>query len=282
MKQVFQIAGMLALAVTTASAADCDRACLSGMLDRYLTAMVSHTPSGLPLAAKVRFTEDSKEMPLGQGMWTTATKVRPGRQDYLDVRQGVAASHVVVEENGSPTLYTVVLKIADQKITGIETQAVHNKAEGALFTPDSVASRPPMSYTPTAAQRATREEAIRLAMFYPKGLTIGSFVQVDAPFTADAYRLENGGAMAGPGCSRTGCEDIKAQKITVHPALKAEVVAVDEEQGLVLLWMNFGNTGSYGPGNALIPYEAFKVWGGQIHAVQAFMKVLPEGTTRDW
>ena len=40
--------------------------------------------------------------------------------------------------------------------------------------------------------------------------------------------------------------------------------------------------GTYGEGNALIVYEAFKVFGGQIHAVEAFMKVLPKNTTRGW
>jgi hypothetical protein len=60
------------------------------------------------------------------------------------------------------------------------------------------------------------------------------------------------------------------------------VIAVDEEQGIALLWMNFGDTGSYGEGNALIVWEAFKVYGGQMHAVQAFMKVMPKDTKRGW
>ena len=42
--------------------------------------------------------------------------------------------------------------------------------------------------------------------------------------------------------------------------------------------MNFGDTGTYGAGNALIVYEGFKVYGGQMHAVEAFMKVLPKDT----
>ena len=60
------------------------------------------------------------------------------------------------------------------------------------------------------------------------------------------------------------------------------MVAVDEEQGIAVLWMNFGDTGTYGAGNALIVFEAFKVFGGQIHAVEAFMKVLSKDTKRGW
>jgi hypothetical protein len=79
-----------------------------------------------------------------------------------------------------------------------------------------------------------------------------------------------------------GCADIKTQRIIPHPDLTKSVVAVDEEQGTVMFWMNFGDTGTYGAGNALIVYEGFKVHGGQLHAVEAFMKVLPKDTQRGW
>jgi hypothetical protein len=63
----------------------------------------------------------------------------------------------------------------------------------------------------------------------------------------------------------------------------ASVAVVDEENGVVVLWMNFGHTGdSYGQGNALVTFEAFKVWGGQIHSINAFFLGLPVGTGRFW
>lgn len=49
-----------------------------------------------------------------------------------------------------------------------------------------------------------------------------------------------------------------------------------------LLWMNFGDTNSYGPGNPLVTFEAFKVWGGEIHAINAFFRILPKETQRGW
>jgi hypothetical protein len=87
---------------------------------------------------------------------------------------------------------------------------------------------------------------------------------------------------AGSGCSRAGCENITAQTIMKHPAITTRVAAVDEELGIVLLRMNFGDTGSYGLGNALIVWEAFKVYGGQIHAVEAFMRVMPVSAGSGW
>jgi hypothetical protein len=88
--------------------------------------------------------------------------------------------------------------------------------------------------------------------------------------------------MAGPGCSRQGCEDIKTQRIIPHPAMSHRLAAVDEELGIVLYYMDFGDTNSYGPGKALTLWEAFKVYDGKIHAVEAFMKIMPAGAGSGW
>ena len=135
------------------------------------------------------------------------------------------------------------------------------------------------------AQRASRAEAIRLAEFYPAGLEIGSFVTVNAPFAKDAYRFENGRLMAGKGCvfRPPSCEDIKGQEVTKHPGLTYRVIAVDEELGITLLRMNFGPAaGRYGEGHGLMVWEAFKVYGGEIHGVEAFMKVMPVAEPSGW
>jgi hypothetical protein len=87
---------VLAESASPAHAADnCDRECLRGFITRYLDAMVSHDPKALPTSSTVRFTEDTVEKKLGDGLWKTASQIRPYRQDILDVRQGVAASQVV-------------------------------------------------------------------------------------------------------------------------------------------------------------------------------------------
>jgi hypothetical protein len=266
-----------------AAAVDCDRECLRGFITQYLSALVAHNPGALPVGEKVRFTEDSVEMRLGEGLWKNASRLRTYRQDILDVRQGVAASQVVMEEGDSPVLLMLRLKIVGRKLTEIETQVTRSQKEGGLFKLDGLqAPGKTMGMAVDASERASREEAIRLAEFYPAGLKVGSFATVDAPFATDAYRVENGVISAGPGCSRAGCENIKAQTIMKHPDITTRVAAVDEELGIVLLRMNFGNTGSYGPGNALIVWEAFKVYGGAIHAVEAFMKVMPASMGSAW
>ena len=266
-----------------ARAADCDRECLRGFVTQYLTAMVAHNPAALPVAGSVKFTNDAVQMKLGEGLWKKASGLGTYRLDILDVRQGVAASQVIVEEAGAPVMFVLRLKVADKKLTEIETEVTRNRAEGAIFNIDSIKTpRKEMTMVPDKSQLATREEAIRIAQFYPAGLKTGSFVSVDAPFADDAYRIENGRISAGQGCARAGCENIKTQTIMKHPAITTRVLAVDEDRGIVLLRMNFGDTGSYGPGNALVVWEAFKVYGGKIHAVEAFMRVMPASASSGW
>ena len=88
-----------------ASGATCDRECLRGEVTQYLNALVAHNPGALPVASNLKFTEDTVEMKLGESpLWKNATKLRPYRLDILDVREGVAASQVIVEESGSPVM----------------------------------------------------------------------------------------------------------------------------------------------------------------------------------
>jgi hypothetical protein len=274
---------LLASTAAHAAPAECDRECLRGFITQYLDALVAHNPGALPLDGKVRFTEDSVEMHLGDGLWKNASRVRAYRQDVLDARQGVAASQVVVEEAGSPALLVLRLKVSNKKITEIETMVTRTQKEGALFKVDALqAADKNMALAPDKSQLPSYDEAIRIAKFYPAGLKIGSFVTVDAPFAPDAYRVENGVITAGPGCSRPGCENIKTQKIMEHPFITTRAIAVDEALGIALLRMNFGQTNSYGPGNALIVWEEFKVYGSQIHAVEAFMKIMPASMGSGW
>ena len=210
-------------------------------------------------------------------------RLRAYRQDILDTRQGVAASQVIVEDAGSPVFLALRLKVAEKQIMKIETMVTRNQKEGALFKPDALQTADKnMALVPDKSQCASREDAVRIAQLYPAGLKIGSFVTVDAPFAPDAYRLENGFVTAGRGCSRPGCENLKTQKIMEHPFITSRVAAVDEELGIVLLRMNFGQTSAYGQGNALVVWEAFKVYGGQIHAVEAFMKIMPAAMGSGW
>ena len=275
--------------VASQAATECDRACLEGVLTAYLDSLVAHDARRAPLAAAVRFTEDAKEVPVGEGLWKTAAKLRPFRTDFLDPATGTAAVHAVLEENGAPVLLAARLRVAGRRITEIETIVVRSREEGALFAPEAL-ERPSaaMVTPPPAAARMPREAMIDIALRYPGGLKLGSFEKSDVPFAPGAYRLENGVRMAGPGCTfqPPSCENMRGQQIPTLAGIEAQVVAVDEENGTVLLWMDFGPGSLPGPPGApprsLVTFEAFKVHGGQVHAVEAIFEGMPPNTASGW
>jgi len=270
-------------ATTPASMADCDRDCLAGLVTAYVDALLAHDPSSLPVTDDVRFTEDSQDLELGQGLWRTVTGDGGFRQDYLDTGAQIAASHVVLREGETnQALLSLVLHVEDGEIAGIETLVQHITPE-SRFQPTMLGQPLAGLNDPIPAGGAeSRENMIRTALTYTEGLRIGSFTVAPTPFAEEAYRVENGSFMAGAGCPREECPDIQTQRIIEHPDITASVAAVDEANGTVLLWMNFGDTGSYGEGNALVTFEAFKVWGDEIHAVNAFFRTMPVETMRNW
>ena len=282
---------LAALTIVPAARAQgvCDRACLGAIMTRYLNAMVAHDPSSLPVAPNARFTEDTVQMKLGEGAWKTVTKLRPYRVDFIDVQQGVAAVHTVMEENGTPVLFAARLKVVDRKLTEIETQIVRNREEGVLFAPDNLKEPTAMMrYAPTAAERMPRAQMIEIAGRYATGLKIGSFEKSDVPFAPNAYRFENGVRMAGPGCTfqPPSCENMRTQRIPTLAGLKQRLVAVDEEMGIVLFRLEFGKGSLPGPNDAkglgLATFEAFKVYGGMVHAAEAVFEAEPIAGGSGW
>lgn len=273
---------LLGFSQAHASTKNCDRACLKDLITQYVDAVVAHDPSKLPLAENVRVTEDSKPAKLGEGIWQSITGKGTFRHDYLDTRKQVAATHVHLLEDKVNVLYSVVLHVKDRKIAGIET-LVQRVTPESRFQPTELGKPVRGMDDPIpAGKKQSRQSLIKTALTYTEGLRIGNFTDAGTPFAPEAYRVENGVITAGDGCGRDDC-GLYTQNIIVHPGIIASVAAVDEENGVVLLWMNFGHTGSaYGEGNALVTFEAFKIWGGQIHAINAFFRGLPISTARFW
>jgi hypothetical protein len=218
----------------------CDRECLRGKVTQLLYALLKHDVKDLPVADTLRVTEDAVEKPLAKvGLVGTVTRLRGFRQDIIDERAGVAGAHVVVEETGAPVLLVVRLKVVADKVTEIELVATRSRPEGL-----------------TAAK---------------------TFAAVNAPFAPDAYRYENGQVMAGPDCKfAPGCQNISTQSLAIFERLgdaQTRTIAVDERMGIVWLRMAWGVRER--GGDQLTVWEMFKVYDGQIHAVEAFMRILP-------
>jgi hypothetical protein len=259
---------------------NCDRECLRGKVTQLLYAFVKHDVSGLPVAATLRVTEDAVEKPLAMvGLVNTVTGLRGFRQDIIDERAGVAGAHVMADESGKPVMLVVRLKVVADKLTEVELVATRSAAEGLIFNINGLSAPSEVTnYAPRPEQLSSRDDAIKAALHYPAGLNAAkTFADVNAPFAADAYRYENGQVMAGPKCTfAPGCQNISTQSLAIFNRLgdvQTRVIAVDERMGIVWLRMAWGVRER--GGDQLTVWETFKVYDGKIHAVEAFMRILP-------
>lgn len=288
--RVLLSAALISIVLATASCAGstCDRECLQGFMTQYLDALIAQKPADLPVSGDMRYTENTVDIKLGEGIWKSALKMTPYRQDIMDPLLGVVGTHAVLEEGENTILLLVRLKVVDRKITEIETQVTRLEPGGQFSNPTELgAPREAMNVVPPKDKLNSREDAVRIALLYPEGLRVGSFVKADTPFSEDAYRIENGFIMAGEGCMmQPACLNIKTQPIPTLFEITSRVAAVDEELGIVWVRMDFGkNSMGVGPEadkQSLIVWEYFKVYDGAIHAVEAFMLAMPRETPSGW
>jgi hypothetical protein len=252
-------------------------------VSEVLHALVADDASALPVAGDLRVTEDGVEKPLAQvGLVRTVTRLRGYRQDVIDEREGEIVTGALVEESGAPAILVVRARVDDKaRLSELELVATRSRADGLLFNIDGMGAAPswPMGYAPRPDQLETRAEAIRIAMHYPRGLSEAqTFNAVGTPFSPAAYRLENGALMAGPECTFIpGCNDIGNQSLAIFRQLgrvTVRDVVVDERMGIVIMRLSWNVRGGVGS-DKLTAWEMFKVWDGQIHMVEAWIRLFP-------
>src|SRR5688572_18421599 len=100
---------------------DCNRACLEGLMNQYLNAVLAHDPKGLPLSADVKFTEQEQIMAVGDGIWKTATARGAYNHYFAHPVAGQAGWMGTMREKAGLLLMTVRLRVQLGRITEIET-----------------------------------------------------------------------------------------------------------------------------------------------------------------
>ena len=258
--------GKLEELLADSAARDCDRACLDGVARAYLDSVVSHDVSGLVMGHNIRVTEDGQEIQPGEGYWQRAGALRQHRLNILDPYWEVAAGLAVMDN----ALLAYRIKADDGVITEIETFVVEPDDGGETLARETLAvPRDDFLRRVDPVEQNSRTELLELAQYYPDGLKGGSFAELDAPFPDDAERMENGMILAGPRCTfNENCGNMKNQPSPERPTLRQRVLAVDEEQGIVFMWLDWMQAS----GMTLEVYEAFKIYGGQLHDVEAFIE----------
>jgi len=228
-----------------AASPDCDRACLNGLVDRFLSSLVSHDPSMLPLAKNLKFTEDGVRLDPGDGLWATASGIGNYKLYFDEPAAGAAGVYALIQENGNPAILEARLKVSGGKIAEIETLVARKQTTGILNTDNLTEVRPVFLEAIPAADRPARAEMVATVNKYFDGIEQGNGSIV--PFDKDCVRIENGiQTCPGTASSRLGalsCAEQLSTKIftyiqTVNPR---RFPIVDQERGLVLALVRFNH-----------------------------------------
>lgn len=241
----------------------CDRACLLGIMQVYIDALIAHDPSRLPVAPTLRYTENGVESELGATVWQSATQlVADARLDFADPEQGQVASQLVFDEGSSPVIYQVRLAVVAREITEIETMAVRRVgAANGFFNPAAMKPEAVFLEPIDPATRMPREELVRITelyLDYLEGKKSGS----EVPFDEGCKRYENGQVTA------SGLVSFNLQRWSFE--LTRRILVVDEEAGIT--WGLFPFTQA---DTTLVVGEAFKIIDGKIMMIQAVMANQP-------
>jgi hypothetical protein len=268
------------------SPASCDRVCLADMLDGYAAAFEARDPSRLPVAADVRFTENARELALGEGAWRTAGPALDYHDDLLDPETGGAARLSAFRENDGIAQYFVRLSVVDRRITEIETLVVRAD-DVRWFAPENLEQLSDIFATPVEPNaRHAREEIVAAARAYFNAVeTEGTDDFTPAPFAPGMNRIENGLQTTNVRANaRSQRHTWSADEQLARAAYRGTVIpdrrypVVDTVNGSVLALAVF----SFPSGATVQAAEIFKVTDGRLREIRAILRNIDSDAGTGW
>jgi hypothetical protein len=296
---VFLVAGMTGSAFAQSA---CDRVCLQGFVNQYLSAIVAHDPLRLPLAKNARYTENGQELNMNDGMWRVATAVGDKNLYFADPRAGQVGWRGIIEENGHKQIVILRLKIENRKIS--EMEAIICREGGALHNPKGLTDHPIFAEALPPDDRPSRQELVNIANSYFEGLE--QVTGKITPFDPGCTRMENGTVTANNPESkdhgRMSCGDqfnIPGFSAVITKVRERRYPVVDEERGLVLAMLFFDHAGipevklpdgtlrkiNMPPFDTPFTFmigELFKIRNKKITRVEAVLLAVPYGMPSGW
>jgi hypothetical protein len=191
------IAAIILLFSTTAFAytsGHCDRECLVKLMKNYLAALVAHDPSAVPFDRYVKYTQNTAEIPVGFGLWDTASGGPSEFQIYAadPVNQQVAGLFMMKENNNEDILLGVRLALRRGKISEVEHHVLKSN-EISIYNLQK--PRPGLVEDIAPEDKTPRDQMLDIGLSYYDSLT-GEDGTL-APFALECQRRENGGISVG-------------------------------------------------------------------------------------
>jgi hypothetical protein len=261
----------------------CNRQCLEGLADDYLSALVAHDPTPLPVSAQLRFTENGRVLRLGEGLWRTARALGHYRVYVTDTSSSSVAVQTVLHDANTLVQVLVRLQAPGGRIAQVET-LVAREGDTCCWDTDRLNSLSPVfARALPPAQRSARQEMIAVADAYFTALhTSGTPEYRRAPMQRGMNRYENGLLTTNvPGGGRLLSADAMAQfdSAMFGPirVVNRRYPVVDVENGTVLAIVVFESPNPQR--KPTIISEVFKIVSGEIQEIRA---VMVRGEATGW
>lgn len=266
------LAILFAMPAAVAETSSCDRACLTGMANRYLEAIARHDPTLVSFAPDARLAENHQLIKAGEGIWKTAVSFAKTRQYVADPQTGQVGVQGILEDAGKPAIFALRLKIVNNAVTEAETLVTHDGEGGPPFEPEGFLLResPYIREVPQEI-RSSRDVLLQTARKY-WDLATTTHRGEDAPYTVDCFHFQNGVStnwerelmppeVAAPERNAPQPYDgriwicARELNLTTQPWIRERSVRtlVDVERGLVMTWNLVDVKGRPGPDGKIPP-----------------------------
>ncbi len=189
------LAAVLAVPGLLGAAEPCDRQCLVDVMKNYLSALVAHDPSAVPFDREVKFTENTANIPVGYGLWVTASGGPEDFQIYAadPLAQQVVALVMMEENGGEDILLGVRLALRRGKVSEAEHHVVRKDQLHSMQNLQR--PRPGLVEDLAPDERTPRERMLDIGLAYYEALTGGDGTL--APFARAGERRDTGGTSVG-------------------------------------------------------------------------------------
>jgi len=226
---------VLAENVATSHAAGCSRVGLQAAVESYLAAQQTGNPSAMPLASKVKYSENWTEVKKEQGLWNTPLPVAFHRSIH-DVDSCRTFTEVIVTDKSRPHVLGTRLKVENGKISEIDSFVT--RQGDWLFNADNY-----LKYSKAEDWRVlnANERVDRQALIAAGNAYFDHFSDktVQIPFGTPCARLEGGMY------TTKDFDDPKASCDIGFPVDKLPITnrsyVVDVDMGTVNIFCRFGN-----------------------------------------
>ncbi|HZI80467.1 MAG TPA: hypothetical protein VFD69_13190 [Vicinamibacterales bacterium] len=287
------LAALAAMAVTGLEAkTDCNRACLTGFVDTYFKALAANTPGAVPLAPNAKVTFNGRAVPLAQAFWDGAERA-VYRFDIVNEQLGDTGTEaVVLNADGSKSMFMVRLKVLDGKVTEVETIRANKGEADRLWDPDGMKEvSPALQLTIREADQDSYYGLIAAAEGYWRAFqTNGTPLYHRAALLADTKRYENGlqtTGMVRDGAYVSAAAGFDQGRFVGRNLWDRRYPVVDTERGIVLSIVRFGlkdgmKSQSVATSNDRLVAEFFAVKNGMIQEIHAVLFNLPDAQPTGW